>query len=96
VGPSMNMAKTPGGSIENGDYVIIDSVDRVPNNGDYVVSVIDGCANIKKFLEEENRVVLISESSTPEKFPPIFIYEGDEFLINGKVVQVVKKPKGGE
>lgn len=95
VGPSMNTADAPGGPIEDGDYVIVDSNDRDPAKGSYVVSVIDGCANVKKFMKEQDRVVLISESESSEKFPPIFIYEGDDFLINGKVVQIIKKPKGG-
>jgi len=95
VGPSMNLAKTPGGSIEDGDYVIVDGNDRDPAEGSYVVSVIDGCANVKKLLKEEDRVVLVSESESPKKFPPIFIYEDDDFLINGKVIQVIKKPRGG-
>lgn len=96
VGPSMNRAKIRGASIENDDYVIVDSNQKVPITGDYVVSVIDGCANIKKFIREDNRIVLVSESESKEDFPPIFIHENDDFLINGKVVQVIKKPKGGE
>lgn len=94
VGPSMNRAKLPGGPIESGDFVLIDSSQRAPESGDYVVSVIDGCANIKKLLKEDGRIILTSEST--EEYPPIFMHPHDDFLVNGKVVQVVKKPRGGE
>ncbi len=92
-GPSMNRAKINGKRIEDGDYVIIDLNEKHPRNGDIVLSIIDGMANIKKFfLDKENRqVVLMSEST--KNFPPIYIHENDDFMINGKVVQVIKKPK---
>ncbi|XOB40792.1 MAG: LexA family protein [Candidatus Nealsonbacteria bacterium] len=93
-GSSMNRANVNGKTIENGDYVIIDSRNKTPNNGDYVLSIIDDVANIKKFiLDKKNKqIVLLSESTT--KFPPIFIHPEDfsKYLIGGKVVQVIKKP----
>ena len=94
-GPSMNKANVAGQNIEEGDYLIIDAADTTPTNGDVVVSVFDGLANIKKFFwdEEHGRVVLLSESS--KDFPPIFIHEDDDFAISGKVIQVIKKPSFG-
>ena len=93
IGPSMNKADINGNSIENDDYIIIDKKGRVPNNGDYVLSVIDNVANIKKYIEDRknDRIILLSEST--EDFPPIYIHPDDNYLINGKVVQVIKKPK---
>lgn len=93
-GDSMNTSKTIGGPIEDGDFVIVDSNQRVPNNGDYVVSVIDGAANIKKFQKDNHRILLISESRND--YPPIFIHAEDSYLINGVVKQVIKTYKGGE
>lgn len=93
VGSSMNSANIHGESVEDGDYVIVDGSARAAMDSDYVVSIIDGCANIKKLLKEPDRVVLLSEST--EDIPPIFIHKNDDFLINGKVVKVIKKPKGG-
>lgn len=92
-GPSMNRAIVEKKTMDEGDYVIIDSTNRDPKNGDVVLSVIDGMANIKKFhLDKENRqIVLMSESTN--NFPPIHIHENDDFIVNGKVVQVVKKPR---
>lgn len=93
VGPSMNRATIAGKRIEDGDYVIVDIADRNVKDGDIVLSIIDGMANIKRFRfdKENGHVVLMSEST--KDFPPIFIHETDNFMINGKVVQVIKKPR---
>lgn len=94
-GNSMNRADIGGDSIEDGDYVVVDPEEKAPKSGDYVLSIIDGCANIKKFVmnKDKNQIILISESTSD--FPPIYIHHDDfdEFLINGKVVRVVKNPK---
>lgn len=92
-GPSMNKAEVNGKQIEDGDYLIIDGDYKTAKNGDIVVSIIDGMANIKRFFkdQENNQVVLMSEST--KDFAPIYIHEDDDFLINGKVIQVIKKPK---
>jgi len=69
-GNSMNRASIDGKNIEDGDYVIIDPQARTPQNGEYVLSVIDDVANIKRyyFEKENNQVMLISEST--QKYPP--------------------------
>lgn len=92
-GPSMNKAMIEKKKIEDGDYVIVDTTDRNPKNGDIVLSIIDGMANIKRFYkdEENKQIILISDSN--QDFPPIYIHENDNYMINGKVVQVIKKPK---
>ena len=90
----MNMANIDGKSIEEGDFVIIDSENRNPKSGDYVLSIIDGCANIKRFARDRvnNCYVLLSEST--KDYPPIFIDEKDfsSYMINGEVIKVIKKP----
>ncbi len=92
-GLSMNKSNINGMSIEDGDYLIIDSDYRTPRNGDVVLSVIDDMANIKKYVFDEanNQIVLVSQST--KDIPPIYIHEDDSFMINGKVIQVIKKPK---
>lgn len=92
-GDSMNQTKIDGKPINDGDYVIVDRSVSQPNDGDRVVAIVNGLANIKRFLRERGRIVLVSESS--EHFDPIFIHpeDQDEALIAGKVVQVVQKPK---
>lgn len=92
-GLSMNRAMVNGNTIEDGDYLLVDSDQTSPSNGDIVLSVIDDMANIKKYVWDEanNQIVLVSEST--KDIPPIYIHEDDSFMINGKVIQVIKKPK---
>ena len=91
-GPSMNRAEIDGKRIENGDYVIIDNEDHDAREGDIVLSIIDGTANIKRFnWDKKNRQIALVSDSTQD-FPPIYLHEDDDFMINGKVVQVIKKP----
>ena len=94
-GYSMNKANINGESIDDGDYVIVDPSYRSVKNGDYVLSIIDGMANVKRYFEdkENKRIILLSESSA--SVSPIFIHydDLDSYLVNGKVIQVVKKPK---
>ncbi|PJC40356.1 MAG: hypothetical protein CO042_04195 [Parcubacteria group bacterium CG_4_9_14_0_2_um_filter_41_8] len=94
VGESMNRANVFNDTIDEGDYVIIDKSRNDPKNHEYVLSVIDGMANIKKFILDEgnNQIILISESS--KNFAPIYIHadDFDRCLINGTVVKVMKQP----
>lgn len=91
-GDSMNQAQINGKNMEDGDYVLIDANFSNPQNGDYVLSIIDGYANLKKFeLSEENGAVrLVSESSNPTH-KPIFVSSEDDFMVNGKIIAVLKK-----
>ncbi len=95
IGSSMNRANINGKPIEDGDYILIDGDSREPRNGDYVLSVIDGCGNVKRYLrDEKNRqVILYSESSA--EYPPIYITldEAPEYIVNGRVLDVIKQPK---
>ncbi len=92
-GNSLNRADIGGKNVESGDFVIVDSKNTLPRDGDYVVSIIDGMANIKKYrLDKKNsRIALLSESS--QEYSPIFIHENDDFRVSGKVVDVVKNIK---
>jgi len=90
-GNSMNKANINGQNIESGDYIIVDTK-KTPQSNDYVLAIIDNCANIKKFLfDSKNKIIsLISEST--EKHPIIFIDKSDKFMVNGVVKYVIKKP----
>lgn len=91
-GDSMNRAKIDGKNLEEGDFVLIDSEYRTPKNGDYVLSVIDGAANLKKFERDGKTedVKLVSESTNPNH-KPIYISSEDDFMINGKIISVIKR-----
>lgn len=90
-GSSLNQANIKGKNVEAGDFVIIDSTQTSPKDGDYVLSIIDNLANIKKYRRDSknDRIVLLSEST--QTFNPIFIHKNDNFRINGKVVDVIKR-----
>ncbi len=93
VGSSMNRARVNGKAINDGDFVIVNGKERQPENGSYVLSVTGGNANIKKFVKDsDGQAMLLSESS--EDFSPIYIHPEDQtdFFINGRVVDVFKKP----
>lgn len=92
-GESMNAADIAGSCIDEDDYVIVDGAKREPESGDYVVSVIDGYANIKRFYKQNNQIALVSESK--KDFPEIIIDPQDfnQYMVSGTVVKVVKKVK---
>ena len=91
-GPSMNQAEVyKGATIEDGDFVVVDKSQTSPKNGDIVVAVIDGMATIKHYREDKKNNRIVLEAQSTEKYLPIFIHEGDDFAISGKVVDVIKK-----
>jgi len=92
-GFSMNQAVVNNKTIENGDYLVIDNSDPTPREGEVILSVIDGLANVKRYHEdkENEQIVLLSDSS--EDLSPIYISQEDSFVVNGKVVNVIKNPK---
>jgi repressor LexA len=92
IGNSMNRANVRGANIEDGDYVIIDSEQRDPQNNAYVLSVIEDLANIKRFVRDRTneQIILLSESS--QESPPIVIHPDDtQYIVCGTVVRVIKK-----
>lgn len=91
-GDSMDKANIRGKSIKNGDYVLIDGEDRNVSDGDYVLSIIDGKANLKKLkIKKEAGVMALVPESTNPVHKPIYISNYDNFIINGKILAVVNK-----
>jgi repressor LexA len=91
-GNSMNKALVNGETINDGDYVLVDSEKKHPENGDYVLSIIDGLANIKKFKEDKERGMIILFSESSSSYDPIYIHRDDQefYSVAGKVVGVLK------
>ena len=92
-GDSMNHARVNNKEIESGDYLIIDKKDNyIPKNDDIVVSIIGGLANIKRLRRDNanKRILLLSDSYRQQDYAPIIIAEGDDFQIDGQVVDVIK------
>lgn len=94
VGDSMNRASVNEKTIEDGDYVIAEKIVGQPSNGEYVVSIIDGLANIKKIIIDEKNKQIILKSESNLDLPPIYIHADDysNYLVCGKVIDVMKKP----
>jgi SOS-response transcriptional repressor LexA len=94
IGYSMNRANINDNNIEQGDYLIIDKSQNIPENNDYVVSVIDGAANIKKFYADKINQRIILKSESTNDFAPIYIHANDlkQYAICGKVIEVLKEP----
>lgn len=95
-GNSMNRAQIGRDklNVEEGDYVLIDSSNPKPNDGEYVVSTIGGLANIKKYIvDEQNKAIALVSQST-QNYPPILLHNDDldDYVYNGTVVQVIKNP----
>jgi SOS-response transcriptional repressor LexA len=96
-GISMNKASISGKPIEDGDYVIVDT-SKQATPGDYVVAIVNGLANIKRYYPQTDEtgnaigVALISEST--DDFEPIFIHPEDDEdgLIAGIALQTIKRP----
>ena len=92
VGDSMNRAKVgnSASTIDDGDYVIVDGGYKNPKNGEYIVSIIDGAANIKRFFFDLKKQIVYLLSDSTNSYPPIVIKSENDFMVNGKVVGVVK------
>ncbi len=91
-GDSMNKAEVrPGVTIEDGDFVVVDSSQKYPKDGDIVVAVVDRMAAIKHYRRDVKNGRIVLEADSTEKYLPIFVSEGDDFTISGKVVEVIKK-----
>ncbi len=93
VGNSMNQSNINGNTIEDGDYLVIDRAVSGSFDNKYVLSIINGMANIKKFIMDQTRerILLVSEST--QDYAPIIIHNNDydNYLVNGIVVGVIKK-----
>ncbi len=92
VGDSMNSCSVNGQSIDDGDYVIVDSSVETPSTNDVIVSSVEGLANVKRYVRDEaNQVIALVSDSTRQR-PPIFIDPSaeDSYKVHGRVVQVLK------
>jgi repressor LexA len=93
-GASMNRAQIGGRTIEDGDYVVVDSTNTSIRTNDVVGAIVDNKATIKRLIDDRanGQVVLKADSSVD--YEPIHLHPDDDFSISGKVVAVVKKVKG--
>lgn len=88
-GTSMNLAKVGGKTIEDGDFILVDKNAECVN-GDKVLVVIDGLATVKTYRTVDGRNIALVPESTDPKHKPIFLTDEDNFVVNGKVIDVLK------
>lgn len=92
VGESMNISNINGQPITDGDYVVVDATRKTPKEGERVVIIHNDMANIKRiFFDEEEQVVVLRSESTID-YSPIYVDPNDNWdgLISGTVIQVIK------
>jgi repressor LexA len=92
-GYSMNQTRINGKSIEDGDFLIIDANGRCPKEGEVIVSVIDGAANVKRFHEDKKNRQIVLLSDSDREFAPIYIHTDDDFMVSGRVIDVIKNAR---
>jgi len=90
IGDSMNKANVQGKAIDDGDFVLVKR-QNTADIGEKIVALIGDEATIKYLQRDEGYIVLNPRSSNPDNKP---IYVLDDLLIQGVVIDVVKK--GGE
>lgn len=92
-GSSMNSAEIGGKFIEDGDYVIVDGNYKDAKNRDIVLVIIDNKATIKRFIDDRQNGQIVLRADSSFDYDPIYLHADDDFTINGKIIQVIKKPQ---
>lgn len=89
-GTSMNKAKVSGKTIQNGDFILVDASTKDYKSGDKVLVVVNGMATVKTFRTVDGKNIVLLPESTDKRHQPIFLTDEDDFIINGKVIDVLK------
>ncbi len=76
--------------INEDDFVVVEKVAELPVN-DIVVAQLNDNAYIKRLIRRSNGQ-LILRSENPD-YDDIFVKEGDQFAVEGKVIQVIRNYK---
>lgn len=91
-GDSMDQAEINSKKINNGDYILVDSHYKEYRNGDKVLATIDGLATIKNFFKIDRETIGLFPQSSNKTHKPIYLTPEDNFIINGKIIDVLKTP----
>lgn len=89
-GTSMNKALVEGKTIEDGDFVLVNGDVKDYKTGDKVLVVIDGLATVKTFRTVDGKNIVLLPESTDPSHKAIFLIEEDNFVLNGRVIDVLK------
>jgi len=88
-GDSMNLSKINGKKIKEDDLILVDHKVKDFKNGDKVLTVIDGLATVKLFKKMSEKMIGLFPESTNKRHQPIFLTPADDFIINGRVIDVL-------
>ncbi|MEF3692315.1 MAG: transcriptional repressor LexA [Candidatus Moraniibacteriota bacterium] len=88
-GTSMNKAKVNNKTINDGDFVLVEKRETYDYN-DKVLVIIDGLATVKIYRKFDDENIVLAPDSTDKKHKPIFLTSEDNFVIDGKVIDVLK------
>ncbi len=88
-GDSMNLSKINGKKIKEDDLILVDHKVKDFKNGDRVLTVIDGLATVKLFKKISQKMIGLFPESTNKRHQPIYLTPSDDFIINGKVIDVL-------
>ena len=88
-GDSMNRSKINGKKIKEDDLILVDHKVKDFKNGDRVLTVIDGLATVKLFKRITQKMIGLFPESTNKRHQPIYLTPSDDFIINGKVIDVL-------
>lgn len=88
-GTSMNKAKINNKTINDGDFVLVEKKPTYDYN-DKVLVIIDGLATVKIYRKFDEDNIVLAPDSTDKKHKPIFLTSEDNFVIDGKVIDVLK------
>ena len=89
LGDSMNLAEINGKKIEENDLILVDNQIKNFKNGDKVLTIVDGLATVKIFKKISRKMIGLFPESTNKKHQPIYLTPADDFIINGKVIDVL-------
>jgi repressor LexA len=86
-GTSMNKARVEGGTIDDGDLVLVHQ-QPTAKTGDVIVGLVDGEATVKRLVTTPG-YCLLKPDSKDKKHRPILV--DSDFLVLGKVARVLKR-----
>ena len=89
LGDSMNLAEINGKKIEENDLILVDNQIKNFKNGDKVLTIVDGLATVKIFKKISRKMIGLFPESTNKKHQPIYLTPADDFIINGKAIDVL-------
>jgi repressor LexA len=91
-GSSMNKAEINGKKLEDGDFVIVDNKIKNIEDREVALIIIDDVATIKRIIKDEENDQIVLKADSSFDYDPIYLHKDDKFVVNGKVIDIIKNP----